>query len=557
MRWLGFDWGDREFYASDYFEQLYECAEQLIARRQGLRRRPDGRRDPRAPRHAHRAGPREPVPRPAASRRTSTCSAACGRASSRTAPRSLRAKIDMASPNINMRDPVMYRIRRATHHRTGDAWCIYPMYDYAHPLSRTRSRGSRTRSARWSSRTTGRSTTGSSSSCRCPPRPQQIEFARLNLTYTVMSKRKLLQLVQEGHVRGWDDPRMPTHRRPAPPRLHARGDPRLLPTASASPRTRTSSTSRCSSTACARTSTGARRASWRCSRPLKVVIENYPEGQVEELEAVNNPEDPAAGTRAGAVLARALHRARRLPRGPAEEVLPPVARRARCGCATPTSITCTGVVKDARRRGRRAALHLRPGHARRRRARRPQGEGHDPLGVGGARASTPRCGSTTACSPTPDPERRAGGTATSPRTSTRTRSRWSRRRRSSRAWRTRRPARASSSSALGYFCVDPDSDARPAGLQPHRRPARHVGEDREERRVAHGPEKPARSRSQSARRPMPPREPEVNLRAMRRRSGPDSFPPRGAPAESSAAHLRRGGHRASGLELATSSLNAP
>ena len=115
----------------------------------------------------------------------------------------------MASPNLNMRDPVMYRILHAEHHRTGDKWCIYPMYDYAHGAIAIRSKASRTRSARWNSKTTGRCTTGIVEQLGIY-HPQQIEFARLNLTYTVMSKRKLLKLVQDGHVRGWDDPRMPT-----------------------------------------------------------------------------------------------------------------------------------------------------------------------------------------------------------------------------------------------------------------------------------------------------------------------------------------------------------
>ena len=159
-----------------------------------------------------------------------------------------------------------------------------------------------------------------------------------------------------------------------------------------------------------------------CCGRCKVVIENYPEGQVEELDAVNNPEDPAAGHAQGAVLAGALHRAGRLPRGAAAEVLPAGARAARCACATPTSSSATDVVKDADRRGRRAALHLRPGDARRRRARRAQGQGDDPLGLGRSTPCPPRCASTTGCSPrrTPTTCRRA---RTSPRTSTRTRSR--------------------------------------------------------------------------------------------------------------------------------------
>ena len=163
----------------------------------------------------------------------------------------LRAKIDMASPNINMRDPMLYRIRHATHHRTGDAWCIYPMYDYAHPLADaiegithslcTLEFEDHRPLYDWVIE-----------SLQTPSRPQQIEFARLNLNYTVMSKRKLLQLVQEKHVARLGRSAHADDRRAAPPRLHAGSDPRLLRRASASRRRRTSSTSRCSSTASAR-----------------------------------------------------------------------------------------------------------------------------------------------------------------------------------------------------------------------------------------------------------------------------------------------------------------
>ena len=176
----------------------------------------------------------------------------------------LRAKIDMASPNINMRDPVLYRIRHAHHHRTGDAWCIYPMYDYAHPLSDAIEGVTHSLCTLeyvdhrplydWCIEQVA-----------TEHQPKQYEFARLNLNYTVMSKRKLLQLVAQRHVSGWDDPRMPTHLGAAPPRLHAGIDPRLLHARSAWPRRRTSSTSGCSSTASARISTSARRARWRCS----------------------------------------------------------------------------------------------------------------------------------------------------------------------------------------------------------------------------------------------------------------------------------------------------
>ena len=156
-----------------------------------------------------------------------------------------------------------------------------------------------------------------------------------------------------------------------------------------------------SKTRSATTSTSGPRACMAVLRPLKVVIENYPEGQVEELEAVNNPEDAAAGHAQGAVLAGAVHRAGRLPRGRRRRSSSGSRRAARCGCATPTSSSAPSVVKDADGQRRRAALHLRPGDARRQRAGRPQGEGDDPLGLGRSTPSTPRCGSTITCSRSP------------------------------------------------------------------------------------------------------------------------------------------------------------
>src|SRR5690349_12497294 len=208
VRWLGFDWADRMFYASDYFEEMYQCAERLIEA--GLAYVDSLSADEVREYRGTLTEPGRNSPdrtRPAADsldlfRRMRAGEFADG-------SYVLRAKIDMASPNINMRDPALYRIRRATHHRTGDAWCIYPTYDYAHPLSDAIERITH-------------------SLCTLEfedhrplydwcvenlidgDRPQQIEFARLNLNYTVMSKRKLLQLVQQRHVSGWDDPRMPT-----------------------------------------------------------------------------------------------------------------------------------------------------------------------------------------------------------------------------------------------------------------------------------------------------------------------------------------------------------
>ena len=208
VHWLGFDWDGREFYASDYFEQLYLWAEELIQK--GLayvdNLTPDEVRE-------HRGTLTEPGRespyrnRPVAENLDLFRRMRAGEFEDGSY--TLRAKIDMASPNINMRDPALYRIRRVAHHRTGDAWCIYPMYDFAHALSDaiegithslcTLEFEDHRPLYDWCV-----------ANCTVPSVPRQIEFARLNLTYTVMSKRRLLSLVQEGVVDGWDDPRMPT-----------------------------------------------------------------------------------------------------------------------------------------------------------------------------------------------------------------------------------------------------------------------------------------------------------------------------------------------------------
>jgi glutaminyl-tRNA synthetase len=212
----------------------------------------------------------------------------------------LRAKIDMASPNINMRDPILYRIRHATHHRTGDAWCIYPTYDYAHPISDALEGITHSLCTLefedhrplydWLIDTLRRAGAAFRS------RPQQIEFARLNLNYTVMSKRKLLALVEQRYVHGWDDPRMPTiagiRRRGFTPeairdfcsRIGVAKKENVIDVALLEHTVREDLNKR------------ALRA-MAVLRPLKVVIENFPDGRVEEVEAVNNPEDPGAGTR--------------------------------------------------------------------------------------------------------------------------------------------------------------------------------------------------------------------------------------------------------------------
>lgn len=294
VRWLGFDWHDKLFYASDYFEQLYQYAVQLIR---------DGKAyvDSLSPDEvrAYRGTLTEPG-RNSPYRERSVeenldlfARMRAGEFAEGT--HTLRAKIDMASPNLNMRDPVMYRIIKAPHHRTGDRWCIYPTYDFAHCVSDalegithsicTLEFEDHRPLYDWFL-----------DQLQTPCHPQQIEFARLNLTYTVMSKRKLLQLVEQGHVRGWDDPRMPTLQG-----LRRRG---YTPEAIRSFCERIGVAKRNSLVDIAMLEHEIREDLNKRAprvmvvlRPLKVVIDNYPEGQVEELEAVNNPEDPGMGTR--------------------------------------------------------------------------------------------------------------------------------------------------------------------------------------------------------------------------------------------------------------------
>jgi glutaminyl-tRNA synthetase len=293
IRWLGWDWEDRLYFASDYFERMYKYAVQLIK--------------------AGKAYVCDLTPEEVAGYRgTLTSPGKNGPYRDRSieenldlfermrkgefpdGSRTLRAKIDMAHPNLNMRDPVMYRILHATHHRTGDGWCIYPMYDWAHGLEDSIEEITHSICTLefenhrplydWFLDELG------------VYHPQQIEFARLNLSYTVMSKRRLLQLVQEGLVHGWDDPRMPTisgmRRRGYSPesirnfckvigvnKFNSTIDIALLEH-------------------CVREDLN--RSSPRVMavlRPVKVIIDNYPEGKVEELDAINNPEDAGAGTR--------------------------------------------------------------------------------------------------------------------------------------------------------------------------------------------------------------------------------------------------------------------
>ena len=294
VRWLGFEWGEHLYYASDYYERLYQFAVELIRAGKAYVDSLTAE-EVRAQRGTLTESGQESPYRHRSVEENLDLFARMRAGEFPDGAHTLRAKIDMAAANINLRDPVMYRIQRAVHYRTGDAWCIYPMYDFAHPLSDA--------------------VEGITHSIctlefedhrplydwfldQLPslPHPRQIEFARLNLSYTVMSKRKLLELVKLGDVTGWDDPRMPTL-----VGMRRRGYP---PTAIR--------------TFCERIGVG-KSDSWidlsvledcvreelnetapramAVLRPLKVVIENYPEDQVEEFDASNHPQKPEFGTR--------------------------------------------------------------------------------------------------------------------------------------------------------------------------------------------------------------------------------------------------------------------
>jgi glutaminyl-tRNA synthetase len=293
VRWLGFDWEDRLFYASDYFEQLYQWAELLIGRGNAFvcDLTADQVREYRGtPSEPGRESPWRYRPREENLDLFRRMRAGEFPDGSRT----LRAKIDMASPNFNMRDPVLYRILRAHHHRTGDAWCIYPMYDYAHGQSD--SIEGITHSICTLEFEDHRPLYDWCLEALGIYAPRQIEFDRLNLTSTVLSKRKLLALVQKGYVAGWDDPRMPTLSG-----LRRRGyTPEAIRTFCG--RIGVSKTNGVIELALLEHALREdlnRRAlrTMAVLDPVKLVVTNYPEGQTEEMEAVNNPEDASAGTR--------------------------------------------------------------------------------------------------------------------------------------------------------------------------------------------------------------------------------------------------------------------
>jgi glutaminyl-tRNA synthetase len=294
VRWLGFDWGEHLYYASDYFEQLYEWAVYLI--KSGKAYVDDLSADEI---REHRGTLTEPgTPSPWRDRTVEENLDLFGRMRAgefENGARVLRAKIDMASGNINFRDPVMYRILHAAHPRTGDNWCIYPSYDFAHGQSDA-IEGITHSICTLEFQDHRPLYDWFIENLPVPSTPHQYEFARLNLTHTVLSKRVLLKLVKEGHVRGWDDPRMPTLsglRRRGFPAEGIRDFAAMIGVA------RADSVVEIGMLEHAVRDVLNREAQRRFGvlNPLKVVIENYPEDQVEQLEVTNNPEDPEAGTR--------------------------------------------------------------------------------------------------------------------------------------------------------------------------------------------------------------------------------------------------------------------
>ena len=293
VRWLGWDWGEHLYFASDHFDKLYEFAIDLIQK--GMAYVDD--LDPDQVRQ-YRGTLTEPgVESPYRNRSIEenlTLFDEMKNGLCEEGQRVLRARIDMASGNINMRDPVLYRVLKTPHHRTGDKWVVYPMYDFAHGQSD--SIEGVTHSICTMEYEDHRPLYDWLLDSLDVYHPQQIEFARLNLSHTVMSKRKLAQLVNEGHVRGWDDPRMPTlaglRRRGYTPEAIRR----FCDLVGVAKRQNVIEISLLEHAIRDHLNATAPRV-LGVLNPLKVVIENYPEGQVEHLDAVNNPEDPGAGTR--------------------------------------------------------------------------------------------------------------------------------------------------------------------------------------------------------------------------------------------------------------------
>ena len=353
VRWLGFDWDDRLYYASDYFERMYACALELIRMEKAY---VDSLTAEEI--RAYRGTLTEPgKASPYRDRSVEENLDLFGRMRAGEfddGAHVLRARIDMSSPNLNMRDPTIYRIRRVRHHRTGGEWCIYPMYDFAHSLSDsfegithsicTLEFEDHRPLYDWFQETLG-----------LPSRSQQIEFARLNLSYTVMSKRKLLQLVREGLVGGWDDPRMPTlcglRRRGYTPASVRNFCERI----GVGKRDGVVDVALLEHTLREDLNARAPRV-MAVLRPLRLIIDNYPADKVEMFPAVNNPEDPSAGTREVAFSRELLIEREDFMEDPPKKffrLAPGRTVRLRYACL----VTCTGVVKDER--GEVVEVHCR------------------------------------------------------------------------------------------------------------------------------------------------------------------------------------------------------
>jgi glutaminyl-tRNA synthetase len=294
VKWLGFDWGEHLYYASDYFEFYYDCAVHLI--KNGLAYVDEQSADRIKETRGNLTVPGTPSPfRDRTVEESLELFAKMRAGGFEEGEAVLRAKIDMASPNIVMRDPVIYRVLKATHHNTGDAWCIYPMYDFAHPLEDAHEHITHSLCTLefeihrpfydWVIE-----------HCPVPAKPRQIEFSRLNFTYTVMSKRKLLTLVKEGHVAGWDDPRMPTlsgARRRGIPAIAIR---KLCEKTGITKFQGVTDIAQLEFEIRDHLNTVAPRR-MAVLDPVKLVITNLPDGQSEDIELDNHPKDPAMGTR--------------------------------------------------------------------------------------------------------------------------------------------------------------------------------------------------------------------------------------------------------------------
>ena len=342
VRWLGWDWGDRLYFASDYFEQMYQYAVQLIKAGKAYvcDLTSDQIREYRGTLTA--AGKDSPYrSRPVGE--NLDLFEQMRKGEFQDGSKTLRAKIDMAHPNLNMRDPIMYRILHATHHNTGEKWCIYPMYDWAHGIEDSNEKITHSICTLefenhrplydWFLEQLG------------IYHPQQIEFARLNLNYTIMSKRKLLLLVKDGLVSGWDDPRMPTisgmRRRGVSPES-IRNFCKVISVNKYNSTIDIALLEHCVREDLNKTSPRV----MAVLKPLKVVIDNYPAGQTDELDAVNNPEDPSAGTRK-VPFSRELYIERDdfMEDPPKKFFRLAPGREVRLRYAY--FITCTGVVKDS------------------------------------------------------------------------------------------------------------------------------------------------------------------------------------------------------------------